>query len=72
MQEMNNFHKFRHNDKKVDQLCTLFMANMDYIEVGAPLKRTRANKVFECVQQYSVPECLGNNEISPRRKRGKS
>lgn len=33
--EMENFHKFRHNDKKVDKLRSLFAANLDYIEKGA-------------------------------------
>ena len=33
--QMNNFHKFRHNDKKVDHLRSLFAANLDYIEKGA-------------------------------------
>ncbi|KAL6365743.1 hypothetical protein LRP88_00318 [Fusarium phalaenopsidis] len=33
--EMNNFHKFRHNEKKVDKLRTLFATNVDYIEKGA-------------------------------------
>ncbi|KAF5003633.1 hypothetical protein FDECE_9839 [Fusarium decemcellulare] len=33
--EMNNFHKFRHNEKKVDKLRTLFATNIDYIEKGA-------------------------------------
>ncbi|KAK2760824.1 hypothetical protein FQN54_002062 [Arachnomyces sp. PD_36] len=33
--EMNNFHKYRHNEKKVDKLRSLFAANIDYIESGA-------------------------------------
>lgn len=33
--EMNNFHKFRHNEKKVDKLRSLFASNLDYIEKGA-------------------------------------
>ncbi|KAM5378662.1 hypothetical protein ACJZ2D_004461 [Fusarium nematophilum] len=33
--EMNNFHKFRHNEKKVDKLRTLFTTNLEYIEQGA-------------------------------------
>ncbi|KAL7802262.1 hypothetical protein V8C44DRAFT_345495 [Trichoderma aethiopicum] len=32
--EMDAFHKFRHNSKKVDKLRSLFAANMDYIEKG--------------------------------------
>ena len=34
-QEMNAFHQFRHNQKKVDKLRGLFMANLDYIQKGA-------------------------------------
>ncbi|KAF7563389.1 hypothetical protein G7046_g719 [Stylonectria norvegica] len=33
--EMNSFHKFRHNEKKVDKLRSLFATNLDYIEKGA-------------------------------------
>ncbi|KAJ4139750.1 hypothetical protein NW768_001094 [Fusarium equiseti] len=33
--EMNNFHSFRHNDKKVDKLRSLFANNLDYIQKGA-------------------------------------
>ncbi|KAI8169079.1 hypothetical protein K4K54_010005 [Colletotrichum sp. SAR 10_86] len=33
--KMQNFHKFRHDDKKVDKLRGLFSANLDYIEKGA-------------------------------------
>ncbi|KAJ7788152.1 hypothetical protein B0H14DRAFT_2628539 [Mycena olivaceomarginata] len=29
--QINNFHQFRHNQKKVDTICTLFKANMDSI-----------------------------------------
>lgn len=32
--EMNKFHRFRHNEKKVDKLRKLFAENLDYIEVG--------------------------------------
>ncbi|KAF4971548.1 hypothetical protein FZEAL_9832 [Fusarium zealandicum] len=32
--EMDNFHKFRHDEKKVDRLRTLFASNLDYIEQG--------------------------------------
>ena len=34
-QEMNSFHQFRHNQKKVDKLRSLFAANLDYIAKGA-------------------------------------
>ncbi|KAH6891532.1 hypothetical protein B0T10DRAFT_605777 [Thelonectria olida] len=33
--EMNNFHKFRHNEQKVDKLRSLFAANIDYLDKGA-------------------------------------
>ncbi|KAH7108778.1 hypothetical protein EDB81DRAFT_430992 [Dactylonectria macrodidyma] len=33
--EMKNFHKYRHNEKKVDKLRSLFAANIDFIESGA-------------------------------------
>lgn len=34
-EQMNAFHKFRHDSKKVDKLRTLFASNLDYIEKGA-------------------------------------
>ncbi|KAF1970445.1 hypothetical protein BU23DRAFT_600982 [Bimuria novae-zelandiae CBS 107.79] len=34
-EQMNAFHKFRHNDKKVDKLRSLFASNLDYIKIGA-------------------------------------
>ncbi|KAI9682769.1 MAG: hypothetical protein M1822_006259 [Bathelium mastoideum] len=34
-EQMNNFHKFRHNEKKVDKLRSLFAANLGYIQAGA-------------------------------------
>ena len=34
-EQMNNFHRFRHNEKKVDKLRSLFAANLDYIQAGA-------------------------------------
>ncbi|SPJ78834.1 uncharacterized protein FTOL_07225 [Fusarium torulosum] len=33
--QMNNFHKFRHDKGKVDRLRTLFSANLDLIEQGS-------------------------------------
>lgn len=33
--EMNAFHSFRHNKKKVDKLRSLFAANLGYLEQGA-------------------------------------
>lgn len=32
--EMNSFHKFRHNEKKVDKLRSLFSANVQYLQLG--------------------------------------
>ena len=34
-EQMNNFHKFRHNEKKVDKLRSLFATNLGYIQAGA-------------------------------------
>ncbi|KAH8660269.1 hypothetical protein BX600DRAFT_499475 [Xylariales sp. PMI_506] len=34
-EEMNNFHKFRHDKKKVDKLRSFFSANLDLLEKGA-------------------------------------
>jgi hypothetical protein len=34
-EQMNSFHKFRHDSKKVDKLRSLFVENLDYIEKGA-------------------------------------
>jgi hypothetical protein len=31
MDQINNFHQFRHNQKKVDTIRALFKANMNYI-----------------------------------------
>ncbi|KAI9151987.1 Short-chain dehydrogenase/reductase sthC [Paramyrothecium foliicola] len=33
--QMQNFHKFRHNEKKVDKLRTVFASNLDLLEKGA-------------------------------------
>ncbi|KAJ4251856.1 hypothetical protein NW762_011153 [Fusarium torreyae] len=44
--EMNNFHKFRHNDKKVDKLRTLFANNLEYIEKGASQLISAATPAF--------------------------
>ena len=45
-QEMNGFHKFRHNEKKVDKLRSLFAANLDYIEKGAQQLIAAATPAF--------------------------
>lgn len=44
--EMNAFHKFRHNSKKVDKLRSLFAANIDYIEKGAQQLISAATPAF--------------------------
>ncbi|KAJ6567106.1 hypothetical protein B0H19DRAFT_1067341 [Mycena capillaripes] len=45
-EQMNNFHKFRHNQKKVDKLHGLFAANMDYIMQGAQQLVAAATPAF--------------------------
>lgn len=45
-QEMNKFHKFRHNEKKVDKLRTLFAANLDFVEAGAQQLIAAATPAF--------------------------
>jgi len=45
-QEMDNFHQFRHNQKKVDKLRSLFMANLGYIEQGAQQLIAAATPAF--------------------------
>ncbi|KAM3425267.1 hypothetical protein BST61_g7215 [Cercospora zeina] len=44
--EMNGFHSFRHNQKKVDKLRSLFMANIGYIESGAQQLVAAATPAF--------------------------
>ena len=44
--EMDGFHKFRHNDKKVDQLRTLFSKNIDYLQAGANQLVSAATPAF--------------------------
>lgn len=44
--EMNNFHKFRHNEKKVDKLRTLFANNLDFLETGAQQLIAAATPAF--------------------------
>lgn len=44
--EMNNFHKYRHNEKKVDKLRSLFAANIDYLEQGAQQLVSAATPAF--------------------------
>ncbi|KAI5461781.1 hypothetical protein BGZ63DRAFT_386632 [Mariannaea sp. PMI_226] len=44
--EMNNFHKFRHNEKKVDKLRSLFAANLDYLEQGTQQLLAAATPAF--------------------------
>ncbi|KAH8885431.1 hypothetical protein GQ53DRAFT_695857 [Thozetella sp. PMI_491] len=44
--QMNNFHKFRHDQKKVDKLRSLFVANMSLIEKGAQQLVAAATPAF--------------------------
>ncbi|KAL7788360.1 hypothetical protein V8C37DRAFT_388324 [Trichoderma ceciliae] len=44
--EMNNFRKFRHNEKKVDKLRTLLMTNLDYIDAGTQQLVSAASPAF--------------------------
>ncbi|KAL6901086.1 hypothetical protein GGI43DRAFT_367968 [Trichoderma evansii] len=44
--EMNAFHKFRHNSKKVDKLRSLFATNIDFIEKGAQQLISAATPAF--------------------------
>lgn len=46
IEQMNNFHQFRHNQKKVDKLRGLFMANIDYIQQGAQQLVAAATPAF--------------------------
>jgi hypothetical protein len=45
-QEMNNFHSFRHSQKKVDKLRSLFAANLDYIAKGSQQLIAAATPAF--------------------------
>ncbi|KAM5349900.1 hypothetical protein ACJ41O_006405 [Fusarium nematophilum] len=44
--QMNNFHKFRHDKGKVDRLRTLFAANLDLVEQGANQVIAAASPAF--------------------------
>ena len=44
--EMNTFHRFRHNEKKVDKLRSLFAANLDYLEAGGQQLLAAATPAF--------------------------
>lgn len=44
--EMAHFHKFRHNEKKVDKLRTLLGKNLDYLEKGAQQLVSAATPAF--------------------------
>lgn len=46
VEEMNHFHKFRHDDKKVDKLRSLFKDNMDFIQAGAQQLISAATPAF--------------------------
>ncbi|KAL2676439.1 hypothetical protein Neosp_010197 [[Neocosmospora] mangrovei] len=44
--QMNNFHKFRHDKGKVDRLRTLFASNLDLVEQGANQIISAASPAF--------------------------
>lgn len=44
--QMNNFHKWRHDDSKVDKLRSLFMANISYVETGTQKLIAAAEPAF--------------------------
>ena len=44
--QMNNFHRFRHDQKKVDKLRSLLKQNLGYIEAGAKQLVTAATPAF--------------------------
>lgn len=44
--QMNNFHSFRHDKKKVDKLRTLFADNIELIETGAQQLISAATPAF--------------------------
>lgn len=46
VEQMNNFHKWRHNEKKVDKLRTLFTQNIDLIGTGAQKLADAASSSF--------------------------
>lgn len=45
-EQMQNFHKFRHDKNKVDKLRSLFAANMEYIEKSAQQLVAAATPAF--------------------------
>lgn len=44
--QMNSFHRWRHDDSKVDKLRSLFMANIDYVETGTQKLISAAEPAF--------------------------
>ncbi|KAF4995949.1 hypothetical protein FGRMN_4804 [Fusarium graminum] len=44
--DMENFHKFRHNEKKVDRLRTILAENFGYIEAGTKQLANAASSAF--------------------------
>ncbi|KAF4826841.1 hypothetical protein CGCTS75_v008733 [Colletotrichum tropicale] len=65
IKEMQNFHNFRHDDKKVDRLRGLFSANLDYIEkdtqqLGGAQKKM--NLRIRRLQEATEFAILGNTE----------
>lgn len=45
-EEMNKFHHFRHDGKKVDRLRRLFVKNIEYIEIGSTVLLNAASAAF--------------------------
>lgn len=44
--QMNSFHKWRHNDSKVDKLRSLFMANIGHVETATQKLIAAAEPAF--------------------------
>ncbi|KAI8264264.1 hypothetical protein K4K58_012411 [Colletotrichum sp. SAR11_239] len=65
IKEMQNFHKFRHDDKKVDKLRGLFLADLDYIEKGAQYlggARKKMDLRIRRLREATELAILGNTE----------
>ncbi|KAH7310782.1 hypothetical protein B0I35DRAFT_357885 [Stachybotrys elegans] len=45
-EQMNNFHRFRHDQKKVDKLRSIFKDNLDLLEMGAQQLISAATPAF--------------------------
>ncbi|RGP75727.1 nacht and tpr domain-containing [Fusarium sporotrichioides] len=44
--DMENFHKYRHNEKKVDKLRSILIENLEYIEAGTQQLANAASSAF--------------------------